>query len=72
MQIYTKWTSYNGEIGITANYDYYHIATAQQLTKEVHQGAIYYRGQSCSKRYSLKKINKTKKKEIVEIYKLPF
>lgn len=41
MQIYTKWISYDGKIGITDNYDYYLMDNAQIMEKEVHQGSIY-------------------------------
>lgn len=72
MQIYTKWISYDGKIGITDNYDYYLMDSAQIMDKEVHQGSIYYRCNSSSKRYSFNKINKTKRLEQKLIFKMPF
>lgn len=72
MQIYTKWISYNGKIGITDKYEYYLMDNAQVMDKEVHQGSIFYRAKSSSKRYSFNKINKTKKLYQKLIFKMPF
>jgi hypothetical protein len=72
MKIYTKWIAYYGLVGVTENYEYYDLTTCKKLIKEVHQGSIYYRENGSKKRYSFKKINKTKKLEKIEIINLPF
>lgn len=72
MIVYTKWVAYNGLVGVTKNYEYYELSTGKILTKEVHQGSIYYRAHKESKRYSFNKINKSKILQIIEIIKLPF
>ncbi len=72
MTIYTKWIAYDGLVGVTENYEYYDLTNCKRLIKEVHQGSIYYRENGSKKRYSFKKINKTKKLEKIEIINLPF
>ena len=67
MFTYTKWTSYNGEVGITEKGEYFDLKTGMKLHKEVHQGSIYYRRRTSTKRYSWRKCNETKKFEAVLI-----
>jgi len=72
MQIFTKWTAYDGLIGITERGEYFDMKLGIQLFKEVHCGAIYYRAISSKKRYSYNKANTTKKLEKKEITIIPF
>lgn len=67
MIIYTKWTCYGGEIGVTAKGEYYNLSSGVKLNREYHQVAIYYRARASTKRYSWSKCNRTRIKSIVEI-----
>lgn len=70
--IFTTWISYNGLVGITKDGEYYELKTGLQMFKEVHQGSLYYRAFKSKKRYSWKKMNATKKKEVVQVMEMPF
>ena len=72
MLIFTTWTCYNGEVGVTLDGEYYEIGTGKKLHQEYHKGALYYRANGSKKRYSWKKCNETKIEKQVEIIQLPF
>jgi hypothetical protein len=60
MFIFTKYTAYNGLVGISEDGEVYDMKTNRKMKKEVHCGAIYFRSISSSKKFSLSKIEKTK------------
>ena len=72
MTIWTKWVAYNGEIGVTESGEFFEISTGTQLNREYHNGQIKYRKFGSEKRYSWRKLNKTKKLKSVEIIEMPF
>lgn len=72
MRIFTTWVSYSGKLGITNEGEYYDLQVGIKLNREIHCGAIYYRGASSKKRYSWAKANNTKVKKVVEIIEMPF
>lgn len=51
MTIWTKWVTYNEEIGITENGEFFEISTGTQLNREYHNGQIKYRKFGSEKRY---------------------
>lgn len=72
MAIFTKWVCYNGKVGVTETGDYFELPEGIIMKKEVHAGALYYRANKSTKRYSWKKCNATKVLKKVEIIELPF
>lgn len=60
MLVFTKYTAYNGLVGIVESGEIYEVKTSRKLHKEFHLGAIYYRAISSTKRYSKIKIDQTK------------
>jgi hypothetical protein len=49
MFIFTKYTAYNGLVGISEDGEVYDMKTNRKMKKEVHCGAIYFRSISSSK-----------------------
>jgi len=67
MFIFTTHTAYNGLVGIVDDIEMYELNSSKKLHKEVHCGAIYFRAISSMKRYSLAKIENTKKENSVGV-----
>lgn len=60
MFIFTKYTAYNGLVGISEDGEVYDMKTNRKMKKEVHCGAIYFRSISSSKSFHYQKLRKLK------------